>query len=312
MQPRLGVSSLVADAGTWPAWCRRLEAAGVHEISLADHLKPGMLPPMTALAAAAAVTEVVDLSTMVLNNELRHPAVLANEVASLCELSGGRFTLGIGAGHAEDEHDAIGQPLPPPVERVGRLEEAVVALRGLLAGETVTTAGPSLHLTDVTASPVPSHPIPLLIGGGSRAVLRVAARHADIVGLTGFSHVDGASKLTHFTAGAVAERMAFVRDLPRERAEPLRFQALVQVLRVTSDRRAAAEALVAEWGSELPLSLEEVLATPFLLLGTPEEIADQLHERTDRYGIETWTVFAGRPIDPGLGDLSAVVAALAR
>jgi len=311
MQPRLGVSSLVADAGTWPEWCRRLEAAGVDELSVADHLKPGMLPPMTALAATAVVTERVGLSTMVLNNELRHPAVLANEVASLSELSGGRFTLGIGAGHAEDEHDAIGQPLPPPAERVGRLEEAVVALRSLLAGETVTTSGPSLHLTEVAASPVPSHPVPLLIGGGSRAVLRVATKHADIVGLTGFSHVEGVSKLTHFSADGVAERLAFIRDLPRERAEPLRFQALVQLLRVTNDRRATAEAVLSDWASELPLSLDEVLDTPFLLLGTPAEIADQLHERTERFGIETWTVFAGRPIDPGIDDLTAVVDALA-
>ena len=111
VRPRLGVSSLVADAPTWPDWCRQLEAAGVDEISVADHLLPGVLPPMPALAAAAAVTERVALSTMVVNNELRHPAVLANEVATLCELSGGRFTLGIGAGHTEAEHDAIGQPL---------------------------------------------------------------------------------------------------------------------------------------------------------------------------------------------------------
>jgi len=141
VRPKIGVSSLAADAASWTDWCGALEAAGIDEISVADHLKPGVLPPLTALSAAAAVTERVTLSTMVLNNGLRHPAVLANGVASVSELSGGRLTLGIGAGHAEDEHDAIGQPLPPPAERIARLEEAVVALRLLLAGETVTTAG---------------------------------------------------------------------------------------------------------------------------------------------------------------------------
>ncbi len=310
VHPRLAVSSLIADARSWTDWCRQLEAAGVDEISVADHLKPGVLPPLTALAAAAAVTEHVALSTMVLNNELRHPAVLANEVASVSELSGGRFTLGIGAGHAEDEHDAIGQPLPPPAERVARLEEAVVALRGLLAGETVTAAGPHLRLTEHAVSPVPSQPVPLLIGGGSKAVLRVAARHADIVGLTGFSHVDGASKLTHYTADAVADRIAFVRGLPRDQPEPLRFQALVQLLRVTDDRRRTAERLLAEWGAEMPLTLDEVLATPFFLLGTATEIADQVRERSGHFGIDTWTVFAGRPIDPSLEDISSVVDAL--
>jgi probable F420-dependent oxidoreductase len=312
VRPRIGVSSLVADATAWPDWCRGLEAAGVDEISVADHLKPGVLPPLPALAAAAAVTERVSLSTMVLNNELRHPAVLANEVAAISELSGGRFTLGIGAGHAEDEHDAIGQPLPSPRERVARLEESVVALRGLLAGERVTTSGPNLRLAGAVASPSPSHPVPVLIGGGSRAVLRVAARHADVVGLTGFSHVDGASKLTHFTDQALAERIDLVRGLPRDRAEPLAFQALVQLLRITDDRPAAAAALKAEWGDALPLTRDEVLATPFLLLGTAEEIAAQLHERSARLDIRTWTVFAGRPTDPSLDDLRDVVAALHR
>ncbi len=301
---------MVADAATWPDWCRQLEAAGVDEISVADHLMPGVLPPMTALAATAAVTERVGLSTMVVNNELRHPAVLANEVATLGELSGGRFTLGIGAGHMESEHAAIGQPLPPPADRVERLEEAVVALRALLAGETVTTAGPHLRLTEQSASPRPTHPIPLLVGGGAKAVLRVAARHADIVGLTGFSHVDGISKLTHYTADAVTDRIAFIQDLPRDRTEPLRFQALVQLLRVTNDRRATAERLLAEWGDDMPLSIEEVLATPFFLLGTVAEIADQVHERSARFGVDTWTVFAGRPIDPDLEDIGLVSEAL--
>lgn len=310
MQPRIGVSNLVADAASWPDWCRQLEAAGVDEISVADHLKPGLLPPMPALAAAAAVTERVELSTMVINNELRHPAVLANEVASIVELSGGRFTLGIGAGYAEDEHTAIGQPLPPPAARVERLEEAVVVLRALLAGDTVTTSGPHVRLAEHSAAPRPSHAVRLLVGGGSKAVVRVAARHADIVGLTGFSHVDGVSKLTHYTADAVAHRIAFILDLPRDRPEPLRFQALVQLLRVTGDRRSTAERLLAEWGAEMPLTVDEVLATPFFLLGTAAEIADQVRERSERFGVDTWTVFSGRPIDPGLDDLHLVVDAL--
>lgn len=269
-----------------------------------------MLPPMAALAAAAAVTQRARLSTMVLNNELRHPAVLANEAALLSELSSGRFTLGIGAGHAEDEHAAIGQPLPPPAERVARMEEAVIALRALLDGETVTTHGPSLRLTDVAASPVPSHRIPLLIGGGSHAVLRVAARHADIVGLTGFSHVEGVSKLTHFTAARLLERIELIRGFDRLRADPLRFQALVQLVRVTDDRRGAAEELVEEWRSAL--TVDDALASPFLLIGTAAEIADQISSRSERFGIETWTLFAGRAIDARLDEIATIAAELAR
>lgn len=311
MQPRIGVSTLVADASGWAAWCRRLEDVGVDEISVADHLKPGVLPPMVALGAAAAITERIRLSTMVLNNELRHPGVLAAEAAFLAELSGGRFTLGIGAGHALDEHEAIGVPLAPPAERTARLEETVAALRAAFAGEAVTTAGPHLRWAGYEVAPVPQRPIPLLVGGGAKAVLRLAARHADVVGLTGFSAVGGVTTLTHFTGSGLAERLGWLRDQPRERPEPLRLQALVQLLTVTDDRQAAAEAVVAEWG-EPSLTVADVLTSPFLLLGSAQEIGAQLQERSEQLGIDTWTVFAGRPIDAPLEDLAKVVAALHR
>jgi probable F420-dependent oxidoreductase len=314
MRPRLGVSILAVDAATWPDWCRRVEAAGLDELSMADHLTPGLLSPLPALAAAAAVTERVRLSTMVLNNELRHPAVLANEAAVVSELSAGRFTLGLGAGHAEAEHAAIGLPVPPPAQRIERLETTVVALRQLLDGETVTTTGPHPHLMEHRIAPVPSHRVPILVGGGARGVQAVAARHADVLGLTGFSARGGVAAtttLTHFSAEKLADRLDWVRTLPRDRSEPLRLQALVQVVTVTDDRRAAGHALLEKWGTT-DLTLDEALESPFLLLGTVGEIAEQLHLRTEQYGIETWTVFAGRPVDPPLDDLARIAAAVDR
>lgn len=140
-------------------------------------------------------------------------------------------------------------------------------------------------------------------------MLRVAARHADIVGLTGFSHVEGVSKLTHFTATRLLERIELIHSFDRQRAQPLRFQALVQLVRVTDDRRSATEELLKDWGSAL--TLDEALASPFLLIGTAAEIADQIRGRSERFGIETWTVFAGRPIDATLDELATVAAELA-
>jgi probable F420-dependent oxidoreductase len=309
MRPRLGVSSLGTEPAAWPDWCRQVEALGLDEVSVADHLKPGVLPPMTALAAAAVATEHLGLSTMVINNELRHPAVLASEAAVLSELSSGRFTLGIGAGHAEDEHAAIGVPVPPPEERIARLGSTVRALRALFAGETVTTDEPYPSLKDHALSPVPTRPVPILVGGGARRVQELAARHADVLGLTGFSARGGDTELTHFTADAVTERLEWVRSLPREHTDRLRLQALVQLVAVTADRRAAAEATVAAWGAR-DLTVDEALESPFLLFGSAGEIAAQLHERTERYGIETWTVFVGRPVDAPLEDLGRIASCL--
>jgi probable F420-dependent oxidoreductase len=307
MSLRIGVSTIGAAARDWPDRCRRIESLGFDEISVADHLVDGCLPPMAALAAAATVTERVSISTMVLNNELRHPAVLANEAAMVAELAHGRLRLGIGAGYAREEHDAIGTSLPPPATRVERLAESVAIVRRLLAGETVSTDGPHFRLEGHRVAPVPSHPVPLLVGGGSRSVLRVAAEHADIVGFTGFSHVAGRTKLTHFSAAGLADRTAFVRRVAGDRWPDLALQALVQVVTFTDDRESAAARIVAEIDG---LGVEDALESPFLLLGTADEIADQLRERADRYGISTWTTFSGRHVDPPLEAVAEVVAAL--
>ena len=176
MGPRLGVNLLAGDPGGWPDDCRRIEAMGFDEISVADHLVDGSKNPMVALAAAAAVTERVTLSTMVLNNGLRHPAELAAEAAMLQSISSGRFTLGIGSGYATSEHDAIGVPLPAVAERLDRLEEAVAVLRALLARRArsrrtgVTTACQSIGCGRHQHTPVP-----ILVGGGSHRLLEIAA-----------------------------------------------------------------------------------------------------------------------------------------
>ena len=174
---------------------------------------------MVALAAAAAVTERVALSTMVLNNELRHPAVLANEALMVSESRRAGFTLGIGAGHAEDEHAAIGQPLPPPAERVDRLEEAVVALRPLLDGETVTTDGsaPPPHRAHGVA-PAPTHPVPILVGGGARGRAARSRRATPTSSASPASPTSTGPRSSPTSAPTRSgERLALVRAMPRDR-----------------------------------------------------------------------------------------------
>ena len=238
---------------------------------------------MVALASAATVTERVSLSTMVLNNELRHPAMLANEAATVAEVSDGRVRLGLGAGHASDEHHAIGLPLPPPATRVERLAESVAVIRRLLAGEIVSTDGPHYRLDRHQVVPVPSRPVPLLVGGGSRSVLRVAAEQADVVGFTGFSHVAGAPKLTHFTAAGLADRVALVREMAGERSSGLELQALVQVVAICADREAQPRAGIRR-RDRGPVVDEGARIASSSCSATPDEIAAQLVERADPFG----------------------------
>jgi probable F420-dependent oxidoreductase len=295
-----------APADRWATVARDVESMGFDVLHLADHLVDGLPPPFAGLAAAAEATERLVVGNMVLAVDFRHPAVLAREAAMLAEVSGGRFELGIGAGHAKDEWDAIGMPFDEPRVRVGRLGEAVEILRRLLDGEEVTFDGEHYRLDAHRCWPVPTAPLPILVGGNGDRVLTIAARHADIVGFTGFGRApDGRPALTHFTAAGLDDRIAHVHAAAAARADTLRFQVLVQRVVITGDRRSAADAIAAEMRGAV--DVDDVLDSPFVLLGTAEEIADQLRERSARHGVETWTVFGDLPLVDQPVDLMAPV-----
>jgi probable F420-dependent oxidoreductase len=300
---RLAVSTS-APPDRWRALARRVESMGFDVLHLADHLVDDVAPPFVALAAAAEATSHLVVGNLVLAVDFRHPAVLAREAAMLADLSGGRYELGIGAGHAKAEWDAVGLAFDAPGARVGRLEEAVVVLRRLLDGEEVDVDGAHYRLQGHRCWPVPAQRVPILVGGNGDRVLRLAARHADHVGFTGFGLApDGRPSLTHFSSEGLAERVAFVRAAAAGRA--VRTQALVQRVVVTPDRRAAAEAIAAEVGGA---DVEAILDSPFLFLGTAGEIAEQLRERAERQGIDTWTILADLPgVPTTLDSLAPVV-----
>ena len=283
-----------APPARWRQVARDVESMGFDVLHLADHLVDGLPPPAVGLLAAAEATERLVVGNLVLAVDFRHPAVLAREAAMLADLSGGRYELGIGAGHMKREWDAVGLPFDTAAVRVARLEEAVVVLRRLLDGEEVTFDGDHYRLDAHRCWPVPAHEVPILVGGNGDRVLRIAGRHADIVGFTGFGpRGDGStSAITHFTAAGLEDRIAVVRAAAGDRFERLRLQVLVQRVVVTGRRRVAAEKIAAQ----IPdVTVDDLLESPFVLLGTATEIAEQLRAHSERFGIETWTVFGDMP-----------------
>jgi alkanesulfonate monooxygenase SsuD/methylene tetrahydromethanopterin reductase-like flavin-dependent oxidoreductase (luciferase family) len=173
------------DVRWWLDSARRLDAAGYagvwswdHFISRGTKTDP-VLEAWTTLTAAAMVTERLTVGTFVANVMNRHPAVLARMAATLQEASGGRFTLGIGIGGHPAEHEAYGIGFPPPVERARHLEEAVAVLRALWSGGPVTRPSDLYPLRDAHAYPVPKPPPQILIGAGTPAGARLAARIGD-------------------------------------------------------------------------------------------------------------------------------------
>lgn len=265
---------------------RRAEAAGFDVLSTSDHVRDG-LSPIVPLAAAVGVTERIRLCPMVVNNDFHHPVLLAMQFADLDQLSGGRAELGIGAGHAFTEYAAIGMPFDAPAVRKRRMAEAVELLRRLLDGEEVTHEGEHYRLDGVRTKRSLQDRLPILVGVNGKAALAHAARHADIIGLTmvGRTLEDGQSHEVRWEPERLDATVAHVREQAAGRT--LELNALVQMVVITDDRRAAAEDLC---GQVTSLTVDDALATPFLALGTHDEIASQFRAARERWGLTYFTV----------------------
>jgi probable F420-dependent oxidoreductase len=171
----------------WPellAMARAAEECGFDSVWLGDHLlyrgdgrpERGPWEAWTALAALAAATSRVRLGPLVACASFHPPGLIAKMAATIGEVSGGRFVLGLGAGWNETEYRAFGIPYD---HRVGRFEESFGIVRRMLAGERVTFEGRWWSAEDVVLLPAPSAPVPLMIGSNGPRMLSIALPHAD-------------------------------------------------------------------------------------------------------------------------------------
>jgi len=264
------------------------EAASFDVVCTYDHLGR-YLSALEPLAFAAAWTERVRLCPLVLNNDFHHPGLLAQRLATLDRLSGGRLEVGIGAGHAFPEYEAAHIAFDPPALRKRRLAESVEILRRLLDGERVDHHGEHYDLTGLATIEPAQHHVPILVGVNGRAGLAHAARRADIIGLTllGKTLPDGNAHAVRWEPERVDATVAWIAEQAGERAGHLELNALVQAVVVTDDRRMAAE----ELSAEVPgLDVDHALSTPFLAIGTHDEIAAHLLACRERWGISYYVV----------------------
>jgi probable F420-dependent oxidoreductase len=308
---RFGLHTALPRGTDFGTFAISVQEAGFDVLTIPDHLVAS-LSPFAGATAAAVATSRLHTGTLVLNNDLRHPVETAREATTVAAISGGRFELGLGAGHMKSEYDAAGIRFDEGGTRVARLIEAVDVIRPLLAGEAVDIDGAHYCVRAAAGELVaPPHvPVPLLIGGNGTRVLRLAGRVADIAGLAGFSHNRDATKvnLTHFDPSGLEDRIAVVRDAAGDRFDAIELNALIQFVVHTDDREASAAELAAALGGVTP---EFVLESPFVLLGTHEQMAEALVERQQRFGVSYWTVFdewVGR--ESAMPDIAKVIALL--
>ncbi|HEY7202093.1 MAG TPA: TIGR03621 family F420-dependent LLM class oxidoreductase [Candidatus Dormibacteraeota bacterium] len=276
---------------------RRAEALGYDALVIADHLLQ-QFAPLPALAAVAGATTRLRLATFVLNNDLRHPAVLAQELATLDVLSGGRLDIGLGAGWNRSEYERAGIPFDPIGRRVSRMEEAIAVLKGLFADGPFSFAGEHYRIAEMEGWPKPvqrPHP-PLMIGGGGRRVLSIAGREARIVSLAPRLPTPDNPDVRGCLAEGTAEKVGWVRAAAGDRFDEIEICTYppLEPVTVTTDRRARAREVADRLRAAFRVEVteDEVLDSPHIFLGTVDELVEKCLSLRERFGISNVMVRA--------------------
>ncbi|MER7467661.1 TIGR03621 family F420-dependent LLM class oxidoreductase [Streptomyces sp. NPDC097981] len=271
----------------WPDFVRRAEDLGYDLLLITDHAGQG-LAPLPALAAAAVLTTRIGLGTYVLGNDLRNPVLLAQEAATIDSLSGGRFTLGVGAGWLPEDYRSTGVPFGPGAERLARLTETVAIVKQLLATGSCHHEGQhhTVHVDDFAPRrPDGTRPY-LLLGGARRGALALAARCADTVSLLPRTTAEHTIDQRDSTPKAVDRKVAWVREAAGPRFPRLRLNHVLWECMVLPDPRPILD-VFAKAMNETP---EQVADNPAMLIGSTTSAAEQLERRRERWGLSTVTV----------------------
>jgi probable F420-dependent oxidoreductase len=292
---RFGVQLGSLPAPGWRDAVRRIEELGYSSVFFPDHFGP-QWEPVAALAAVAAASERLRVGALVYDVDYRHPVVLAKAAATIQLLSDGRHEFGIGAGWMESDYREAGLAYDRPGVRIERLEEALTVIHSMWTREKTSFAGRHYRITEVARAvePAPAGPPRILVGGGGRRLLGVAARHADIVGINP-SLPEG--RVTKDTARDLAperlrEKVRWLREAA-ERAgrDPgaLELNSLVFVVALTDSPRGLREALARQSG----MSVEQVADCPMFLTGPASEIRERLEKRREETGISYVVIQGG-------------------
>jgi probable F420-dependent oxidoreductase len=284
---RFGVHAAVAPTmSAWRDQARMAEGLGYSTLYVSDHLD-AQFGPLVATTVAAEATSTLHVGPVVLNNDLRNPVVLAKEIATLGLAAEGRVEVGLGAGWLRSDYEQAGIEFDEPAVRVDRLAESLTVMKTLWSEGKTTSAGTHYPVRDARCDPRPASPPRVIVGGGSRRILMVAAEQADIVGVntslaSGEKGGDLASQATfdHFD-----RCLTWVREGAGDRFNSIELQIVAFAARVVASHRAAART-----ATMLGLPGEDALELPIVLIGTEDELCERLLERRERWGFSNIVV----------------------
>jgi probable F420-dependent oxidoreductase len=272
-----------ASPAAWRDLARKTEDLGYSTLYVPDHLDD-QWAPMVACAVAAEATTTLRVGTLVLDNDFRHPVLVAKEAATLDVVCGGRFELGMGAGWLTADYDQSGIPMERPSVRVARLAESLEIMRMLWQTGTATFSGDYYQVTEAKGTPAPVTPggPPLVIGGGGRRILTLAGQYADIVSVVpslAAGHI-GPEVAAEAVADKYVERVRWAREAAGERADDLELQCWTAAVQVVPNAHEVVEALA----SVFDLTPDQLRAAPLALIGSTSEIIETLRKRREELG----------------------------
>jgi probable F420-dependent oxidoreductase len=277
-------SSRTPTVAAWRDLARKCEDLGYSCLYIPDHFED-QFGPIVALTVAAEATTALRVGSLVFDNDYRHPVVLAKEIATLDLASEGRVEFGIGAGWLTTDYNESGIPLDPAGVRVARMVEGLTVMKGLWSSEKFSFSGEHYTITDASGLPRPHtepHP-PIVIGGGSKRILTIAGREAEIVGINPDlrSGVIGPEVIAGLSPDKWDERVQWVRDGAGDRFDSLELQILTFLVQIGSKPK---QQVVEETAPLFGLPEEVAAQMPIAMVGTVDEVCADLIARRERWG----------------------------
>jgi probable F420-dependent oxidoreductase len=297
---RFAVQAYRPESGAaWRDLARQVEGLGYSALHTSDHYlgpgpvseatghRPVTLAPIPAMAVAAEVTSTLRIGCRMFCVGYHSPYVLAKEIATLAELSGGRTEVGLGAGWLEAEYEAMGIPFPPAGERIGHLAEFVALLEDFFAGRPADTHGTHVNVGGMSPLPLLAAPPPITIGGGAPRILRLAGAKADVVSINfnNRSGVIGSDSVATSGHEETERKVGWVREGAGDRFERVELEFAAYFLAVEGGA-TTEEQLAAQTG----LAGEELRSFPHALVGSVDAICEELERRREVYGFSYVTI----------------------
>ncbi|MDG1187026.1 MAG: TIGR03621 family F420-dependent LLM class oxidoreductase [Ilumatobacter sp.] len=283
---RFGVQlSVSPDRNHWVEQAKKIESLGYAIATMPDHFGD-QLAPVPALQTILDSTTTLRASALVFDNDYKHPVVLAKELATMDVLSDGRVEIGLGAGWMISDYEQAGIQYDRPGVRIDRFVEGLHIIKSAMGEGPFSHEGEHYAITDYNGFPKPvqgPHP-PVIIGGGGKRVLTIAAQQADIVGVNGSLHagVIGPDAIATMTGEVITDKVALVADVAEAagRLEHIEMNIRTFFVSVTDDRAGQVAGMAQMIGVEESM-IEE---SPFALIGSPDHMIETIQARREQYG----------------------------